>query len=157
AYGQALELADELGMRPLLARGYLGLGRVHLRTGQRAKAEDRLVAAMGLFREMDMQYWIDEAGAALKSLGSFFVVAHDNPEVFEFLEQKFAGDEQVRVVLDRRRGDRRRSGARTSSDKRKAERRRLTAVDNALRTRGLAIIPDDFGTDGRARGGDGAR
>jgi hypothetical protein len=106
---------------------------------------------MSLFREMDMQFWIEEAGAALKSLGSFFVVAHDNPEFFEFLEQKFAGDEDVRVVLDRRRADRRRAGSKTASDKRKVERRRLTAVDSALRTRGLAIIPDEFGADGGTR------
>ena len=37
-YRQALALADELGMRPLLAHCHLGLGTLYARTGQRAHA-----------------------------------------------------------------------------------------------------------------------
>jgi hypothetical protein len=55
-------LAEDLGMRPLLARAHLGLGWLHLRSANRAKAEEHLMAATTLFREMDMQFWVDEAG-----------------------------------------------------------------------------------------------
>ena len=34
-YGQALALADELGMRPLVAHCHLGLGKLYRRTGDR--------------------------------------------------------------------------------------------------------------------------
>ena len=48
--------AQELGMRPLLARTALGIGRLHLRLGNRAKAEEYLITATTMFREMDMRF-----------------------------------------------------------------------------------------------------
>jgi hypothetical protein len=45
-YQQALVLAEELGMRPLLAQAHLGLGKLYLTTGRLAQACTELSAAV---------------------------------------------------------------------------------------------------------------
>jgi tetratricopeptide (TPR) repeat protein len=62
-YLAALVLAEELEMRPLLARTHLGIGRLYLRAGDRARAEDHLVTARRLFTAMDMPTWLAQAAA----------------------------------------------------------------------------------------------
>ncbi|MFQ5830609.1 MAG: tetratricopeptide repeat protein [Candidatus Methylomirabilia bacterium] len=69
SYERALTLADELGMRPLLARCHLGLGKLYRRTGDRSKAQEHLTTATALFREMDMRFWLEQADRELKALG----------------------------------------------------------------------------------------
>jgi DNA-binding NtrC family response regulator/tetratricopeptide (TPR) repeat protein len=68
ALHQALALASELEMRPLVAHGRLGLGRWHRRAGRRAEAEDHLRAAATLFGELGMRFWAAQAEATLESL-----------------------------------------------------------------------------------------
>ncbi|MFQ5899282.1 MAG: AAA family ATPase [Candidatus Methylomirabilia bacterium] len=69
-YGQAMALADELGMRPLLARCHLGLAKLYRSTGDRPKAQEHLTTATTMLREMDMRFWLEQAEAELKALGS---------------------------------------------------------------------------------------
>ncbi|MBI2468196.1 MAG: AAA family ATPase [Candidatus Rokubacteria bacterium] len=69
-YRQALGLAEGLGMRPLMAHCHLGLGRLHRKIGDRAKAKEHLTAATTLYREMDMGFWLAQAKAALGEVGS---------------------------------------------------------------------------------------
>jgi tetratricopeptide (TPR) repeat protein len=64
-YQQALALADELGMRPLQAHCHLGLGTLYTKTGQQEQARAALTAAIGLYRAMDMTFWLPQAKAAL--------------------------------------------------------------------------------------------
>jgi tetratricopeptide (TPR) repeat protein len=64
-YHQALALADELGMRPLLAHCHRGLGTLYATTGQREQAHVELVAAIALYHAMDMTFWLPEAEALL--------------------------------------------------------------------------------------------
>jgi transcriptional regulator with AAA-type ATPase domain/tetratricopeptide (TPR) repeat protein len=66
---QALALADELGMRPLVARCHLGLGQVRRRQGERAAAVESLRRAIYLLRPMQMRRWLGEAEAELDALG----------------------------------------------------------------------------------------
>lgn len=68
-YGHAMALAEELGMRPLLAHCYLGLGRLYRRMENRASARPQLDAAVALYREMDMCQWLAQGEAELDSLG----------------------------------------------------------------------------------------
>jgi tetratricopeptide (TPR) repeat protein len=65
---QALTLADELGMRPLVGRCHLGLGQIHRRRGERAAAAESLSRAVDLFREMQMRRWLSEAEAEFGAL-----------------------------------------------------------------------------------------
>jgi tetratricopeptide (TPR) repeat protein len=64
-YQQALALADELGMRPLVAHCHHGLGRLYCQTGQQAQARAELSTAIELYRAMDMTFWLPQAEAAL--------------------------------------------------------------------------------------------
>ena len=59
-YHQALALAEELGMRPLVAECRFGLGRLYRRAGDGAQAGEHLRAAAALFKSMDMQLWLDQ-------------------------------------------------------------------------------------------------
>jgi len=66
-YRQALALAEELGMRPLVAHCHVGLGKLHHRANDRANAEERLARATEMYREMGMSFWLEKAEAALGS------------------------------------------------------------------------------------------
>jgi tetratricopeptide (TPR) repeat protein len=64
-YQQALTLAAALGMRPLQAHCYLGLGKLYAAIGRCDDARAELSAAIELYRAMDMTFWLPEAEAAL--------------------------------------------------------------------------------------------
>jgi tetratricopeptide (TPR) repeat protein len=64
-YRQALALAEELGMRPLMAHCHRGLGKLYAKSGRRAEARTELSAAIELYRAMDMTFWLPQAEAAL--------------------------------------------------------------------------------------------
>ena len=67
-YRQALTLATELEMRPLVAHCHLGLGRLYRCTEDGAKATEHLGAAATMYREMGMRFWLEKAEAELKEL-----------------------------------------------------------------------------------------
>jgi hypothetical protein len=62
AYVAAIALADELGLRPLVARCHLGLGTLYRGTGKRQEAQEHLATATTMYREMDMRFWAGEGG-----------------------------------------------------------------------------------------------
>jgi tetratricopeptide (TPR) repeat protein len=64
-YHQALVLAEELGMCPLMAHCHRGLGTLYAKTAQPEQARVELSAALGLYRAMDMTFWLPQAEAAL--------------------------------------------------------------------------------------------
>jgi tetratricopeptide (TPR) repeat protein len=64
-YQQALALAEELGMRPLVAHCHRGLGTLYATTGQREQARTALSTAIALYRDMDMTFWLPQTEAAL--------------------------------------------------------------------------------------------
>src|SRR5262249_23313349 len=64
-YRQALALAEELGMRLLVAHCRLGLGTLYGTTGQWEQARTELPAAIALYRAMDMTFWLPQAESAL--------------------------------------------------------------------------------------------
>jgi tetratricopeptide (TPR) repeat protein len=68
-YHDALALAGELGMRPLLAHCHLGLGKLYWRTGQREQAQEHLSTATAMYREMGMTYWLERATTESNALG----------------------------------------------------------------------------------------
>jgi tetratricopeptide (TPR) repeat protein len=62
-YREALALAESLGMRPRLAVGQLGLGRLLRRTGRLNEAVEHLSVAVDFFRAMEMPWWLAQAEA----------------------------------------------------------------------------------------------
>jgi tetratricopeptide (TPR) repeat protein len=64
-YQQALDVAEELGMRPLQAHCHRGLGTLYATIGQQEQARVELSTAMNLYRAMEMTFWLPETEAAL--------------------------------------------------------------------------------------------
>lgn len=63
---QALVLAEELGMSPLVARCRLTLGEIELRAGEPDRAREHVAAAAAGFQTLGMTGWLAraQAGAA---------------------------------------------------------------------------------------------
>src|SRR5262249_60086050 len=57
-YLEALALAQPRGMRRLVAPCHLGLGKLHRPAGKGEQARENLTAAMTMYREMDMKFWL---------------------------------------------------------------------------------------------------
>jgi hypothetical protein len=131
-YFRALAVAQELGMRPLAALVHLDLGALFRRAGDWERAEEHLATAVRELRSMDMRYWAGQAAAEIKAVGGLVVVSPDEPDLADFLRREFAGS-PVSVVVDRRVGP----GVPPAG----APSRRRLDVNEALRTRGLVIIP----------------
>ena len=68
-YHQAFALAEELGMRPLQAHCHLGLGTLYVQTGRLEPAHAALTAAIALYRDMEMRFWLPQAETALAQVG----------------------------------------------------------------------------------------
>jgi MalT-like TPR region len=64
-YQQALDLANELGMRPLMAHCHLDLGTLYAKINCPEPARAELSTAIELYRSMDMTFWLPQAEAAL--------------------------------------------------------------------------------------------
>jgi tetratricopeptide (TPR) repeat protein len=54
-FARALALAEQLGMRPLVAHCHLDLGKLYRRAGRQVEAHERLVVAAAMCRDMQMQ------------------------------------------------------------------------------------------------------
>jgi len=67
-YRQALALADELGMRPLLAHCHYGLGILYTQVGCPEQARAELSVAIELYRTMEMMFWLERAEAVLTDI-----------------------------------------------------------------------------------------
>jgi tetratricopeptide (TPR) repeat protein len=63
AYRTAIELGDALGMRPRVALGHLGLGRLYRHTGREAEARQHLATAVAFLKAAQMPLWLEEAEA----------------------------------------------------------------------------------------------
>ena len=59
-YRRSLALANELGMRPLVAHCHAGLGALQRRIG-RSGPDQHVAAAVAMYREMGMTYWSEQA------------------------------------------------------------------------------------------------
>jgi hypothetical protein len=62
------------------------------------------------------------------------IVARDQPDLWEYLLQEFAGDEEVQVLLDRRQVERRQRVQGYESERRGGNRRRRLSNDTDLRS-----------------------
>ncbi|PYN89835.1 MAG: hypothetical protein DMD87_03860 [Candidatus Rokuibacteriota bacterium] len=77
-----------------------------------------------------------------------FIVGSKRPDFYESLRRTFRGDDTVQVVLDRRRGERRRrrrSGRQSvTREQRGADRREQLEIQRQLRSRGYAVVGVPF-------------
>jgi len=68
-YREAMAIASDVGMRPLVAHCHLGLGKLYCRTDKREQAQEQLTTATTMYREMDMNFWLEQAEAETRQLG----------------------------------------------------------------------------------------
>jgi len=71
-----------------------------------------------------------------------FIVARDRPDLYRYLSQTFADAQNVRVIWDRRTGERRtdHAGGGRVPERRVADRRRRPGMDDELRGVGYVFI-----------------
>ncbi|MGH7348040.1 MAG: hypothetical protein ACREMQ_11470 [Longimicrobiales bacterium] len=68
-----------------------------------------------------------------------FIVSRHRPKLHEYLQQEFAGNADVAVIVDRRLGERRLREVEHGSERRQIDRRQAE-VDERLRSMGWAIV-----------------
>ena len=69
-----------------------------------------------------------------------FIVAWDRPNLWDYWRRWFSGVEDVRVILDRRRRERRQTARLHEPERRRADRRNPPGIDEELRSLGFAIV-----------------
>ena len=67
-YRDAMNLASEIGMCPLVAHCHFGLGKLDRRAGKRQEAQEHFTTATTMYREMDMRFWLEKAEAEMGQL-----------------------------------------------------------------------------------------
>jgi transcription termination factor Rho len=72
-----------------------------------------------------------------------FVVSRHHARLYEYLLERFQGDKNVEIVLDRRVAERRTGGSAPSTERRLAERRQKRPEDDlVLRSHIIITLPD---------------
>lgn len=69
-----------------------------------------------------------------------FIVAWNRPDLWDYWKRWFTGVENVEVILDRRRGERRRAHQTFEPERRRADRRGQAGIEDELRSLGFAIV-----------------
>ena len=143
-YEEALRLAGELGLRPLVASCLLSLGALESRLGHVEGAAQRRAQAQRTFDELDMRSGREHAEKEVTELGHLFIVARSQPDLYDFLAQELSGAEKIKVLFDRRRGEQRQRLEELTEERRRAERRR-EQLDQDLRDWGFGVVPRRLG------------
>lgn len=69
------------------------------------------------------------------------IISRHHPGLYEYVRQRFAAEENVEVILDRRRGrERRNQREETGFERRTAERRARPDIDAALRMESMQFL-----------------
>jgi class 3 adenylate cyclase/tetratricopeptide (TPR) repeat protein len=66
-YRQALSLAEQHGMRPLVAHCHFGMGQLYRRNGEPEGAREHLEKATAMYRDMHMDSWLMQEEAVTKA------------------------------------------------------------------------------------------
>jgi hypothetical protein len=80
-------------------------------------------------------------------MGFLVVVKRDEPDLFKYLTEHFQ-EAEVRVMLDRRHGERRRGDAPASDDRRRRDRRAFQRDDDPLWRYGFRVAVAQAGLGG---------
>ena len=54
-------MANELGMRPLIAHCHDGLGKLFAKVNRTQEAREHMAKAISMYREMEMNFWLEKA------------------------------------------------------------------------------------------------
>ena len=77
-------------------------------------------------------------------ISHLFIVSRREPDLFAYLSKEFEGEDDVRVIMDRRVGERRRSDERRPSlERRQGDRRAQSHVSRQVNSIGYAFVRID--------------
>lgn len=81
------------------------------------------------------------ASADARAPRHLLIVSRYHPELYDYVRARFANEDNVEVILDRRRGhDRRASPSKASIERRSADRRVRPHIDAALRMESIQFV-----------------
>ena len=72
-----------------------------------------------------------------------FIVSRLEPQLFDYLSREFAREDDVTVIFDRRREERRRNAAFPEIERRQSDRRTLAHVPRQITSLGYAFVRVD--------------
>lgn len=84
----------------------------------------------------------------MKPPGYLFIVARDRPDVLRAAQERFAYDETILILTDRRQGERRRRAEAYEPDRRRGDRRRPVKFWEDLNVRPCLVVPVQVPTVG---------
>jgi class 3 adenylate cyclase/tetratricopeptide (TPR) repeat protein len=102
SYDKGLELATELGLRPLAVSLHRRLHRLHASHGGRGVADRHLAAADSLATELGLQRSSAAPEETGRAIGRLLIVARTNTDLYDFLAEELAGAKGLDVIVDRR-------------------------------------------------------
>lgn len=68
------------------------------------------------------------------------IVARDQPDLWRTLTREFGQSQEIRVLLDRRQGERRKDNQSYAPDRRGTDRRSLPRIEDDVRSRQYVLI-----------------
>lgn len=93
----------------------------------------------------------ETSGSSGRPIRHLLIISRYHPGLYEYVRARFAGEDNVEVILDRRRGrDRRSTAALVHVDRRASDRRVRPHVDDALRMESMQFVTISRGV---SRGG----
>jgi hypothetical protein len=77
-------------------------------------------------------------------ISHLFIVSRQEPDLFAYLSKEFGSEEDVRVIVDRRVGERRRSAdGKPDVERRQGDRRAQSHVSRQVKSIGYAFVRVD--------------
>ena len=130
---------------------------------QRSRTRRRIVSESSEESADDMRTEIllapEMTGSASDLPRHLLIISRYHPGLFEYVRTRFAREDNVEVVLDRRRGrDRRAAAAEAGVERRSSDRRVRPQIDAALRMESMQFVTVPPGAAPRsANAGEGRR
>ena len=84
-------------------------------------------------------------------LRRLIIVAHDEEDLYDYIRRDLIGDESAKVIIDRRRAERRHQTQARFPDRRRGPERRRYDIADLLRTQGWAEVRSPESPDGSNR------
>ena len=73
-------------------------------------------------------------------ISHLFIVSRLETDLFEYLSREFATEDDVRVIFDRRQGERRRGGGTHDVERRQGDRRAQSHISRQITSLGYAFV-----------------
>jgi hypothetical protein len=87
-----------------------------------------------------------EVEPARETVRGLIIVSRNQPELWHALIREFGRSEEIRVILDRRHGERRKADQLHAPDRRGTDRRNLPRLEDDVRSRQYVLVRPHYRT-----------